>query len=141
VSNNLLRRPGLDAGPLLSVSTVTDPRPGRAVVEVVGEVDRETAPVLEVCVRSQASRPGVRDLVVDLAQVTFLDTAGVDVLVQAERRCRRRGVRLVVRTGRRRAALCPLRLAGFSGLVEPDERVAAPVAASRGHDVVAAARQ
>jgi hypothetical protein len=59
VSNTLLRRPGLDAGPLLSVSTVTDPRPGRAVVEVVGEVDRETAPVLEVCVRfGWSSAPG-----------------------------------------------------------------------------------
>jgi anti-anti-sigma factor len=141
VPQTLLHRSGSDAGPLLSVHTVTDPRPGRAVVEVVGEVDRETAPVLEVCVRSQASRPGVRELVVDLARVTYLGTAGVEVLVHADRRCRRRGVRLVVRTGGRRAVLCPLRLAGFSGVVDPDERERRPVSGCEEHDVIAVDRQ
>jgi anti-sigma B factor antagonist len=110
-------------GALLSVSTVADPRPGRAVVEVVGEVDSYTAPVLDLCLRSRAGRPGVRELVVDLGQVTFLGAAGVEVLADADHRCRRHGARLVVRTGGRRAVLCPLRLAGFADrvAVDPDD--------------------
>jgi len=141
VPHTLLRRSVANAGPVLSVSTVTDPRPGRVVVEAVGEVDSSTAPVLDICLRSQASQPGVRELVVDLARVTFLGTAGIEVLVQADRRCRGRGVRLVVRTGGRRAVLCPLQLTGHPGLVDPHERGRRPVPECEEHDVVAAARQ
>jgi anti-anti-sigma factor len=138
-----------DPGHLLSVHTVTDPRPGRVGIEVVGEVDDRTAPALEVCLWSQGGQPGVRELVVDLAGVTYLGTAGVEVLAQAGRRCRSRGVRLVVRTGGRRAVLRALRLSGLGGLVDPEEprrptvrgTAAAPVRALAGHDVVAAARQ
>jgi anti-anti-sigma factor len=141
VPHTLLRRPVAHPAPLLSVSTATDPRPDRVVVEVVGEVDSGTAPVLAVCLQSQPGRPGIRELVVDLAGVTFLGTAGIDVLVQADRRCRGRGVRLVVRTGGRRAVLCPLQLTGYPGVVDPGERGGRPVPACEEHDVFAAARQ
>jgi anti-anti-sigma factor len=114
------RRTALDPDPLLSVTTVPDPRPGRVVVEVVGEVDSYTAPALDACLRSQASQPGVRELVVYLGQVTFLDAAGVTVLAQADRRCRMRGARLVIRTGGRRAVLRPLRLTGLTDQVAVD---------------------
>jgi anti-anti-sigma factor len=105
-----------DHGQLLSVTTVSDPRPGRVVVEVVGEVDSCTAPALDVCLQSQASQPGVRELVVYLGQATFLGAAGVKVLAQADRRCRMRGTRLVIRTGGRPAVLRSLQL---TGLAEP----------------------
>jgi hypothetical protein len=108
-----------DPGHLLSVHTVTDPRPGRVAVEVVGEADSRTAPALDVCLRSQAGRPGVRELVVDLTGV----------------------IRLVVRTGGRRAELYPLRLTGHPGVVDPDERGRRPVPGCEEQDVVAAARQ
>ncbi|WP_157937115.1 STAS domain-containing protein [Geodermatophilus chilensis] len=101
-----------------------DPRPGRVVVEVVGEVvgevDTSTAPALEVCLTSQARQPGVRELVVYLGQVTFLGAAGVTVLAQAHRRCRMRGARLVIRTGGRRCVLRPLQLVGLADLVAVD---------------------
>jgi len=116
-----------DPGLLLSVSTVTDPRPGRVIVEVVGEVDSYTAPALDVCLQSQARQPGVRELVVDLMRVTFHGAAGFDVLAQADRRGRRRGVRLVVRTGGRRDVLCRLWLAGHPSRVHHDERGRRPV--------------
>jgi anti-anti-sigma factor len=141
VPHTLLHPTVSDPGRLLSVHTVTDPRPDRVVVEVVGEVDSETAPALDLCLRSQAGQPGVRELVVDLTGVTFLGAAGVEVLAQADRRCRRRAGRLVVRTGGRRAVLCPLRLTGYPGRVEPDERGRRPVPGCEEHDVVAAARQ
>jgi len=141
VPHTVLHRSAADPGWLLSVRTVTDPRPGRVGVEVVGEVDGDTAPAMDVCLQSQARQPGVRELVVDLGRVTFLGAAGVDVLARADRRCRGRGARLVVRTGGRRAVLCPLRSTGFAGVVDPEEPGRGPVPAGEGHDVVAVARQ
>ena len=79
----LLHRITSDPGQLLSVSTVTARRPGRVVVQVVGEVDSYTAPALDVCLLSQARQPGIRELVVDQIRVTFLGAAG-------SRWCRRR---------------------------------------------------
>jgi anti-anti-sigma factor len=111
---------GPDTGQLLSVCVVPSGRPGRVVVEVVGEVDAYTAPALDVCLHSQARQRGVRELVVDLSRVTFLDVAGVAVLAQAHRRCRMRGARLVLHTAGRRRMLRPLQLTGFADLVAVD---------------------
>ena len=90
---------------LLSVTAVRGEHPGRVVVEVTGGVDGYTAPLLQLCLDSQATQPGLRELVVDLAQVTFLGAAGVTVLAQAHRRCRTRGARLVLRCAGRRRVL------------------------------------
>ncbi|MGY1704840.1 anti-sigma factor antagonist [Geodermatophilus sp. SYSU D00697] len=109
-----------DPDQLLSVQTLPDPRPGRVVVEVVGEVDSYTAPALDLCLTSQARQRGVRELVVSLGQVTFLGAAGVGVLAQADRRCRMRGGRLVVRTGGRPAVLRALQMTGLADLVAVD---------------------
>jgi anti-anti-sigma factor len=109
-----------DLRQLLSVTAAPGRRPGQVVVEVTGEVDAYTTPVLELCLHSQARRPGVRELVVDLGQVTFLAAAGVGVLVQAHHLCRARDARLVVRTGGRRCALRPLQLTGLTDLVPVD---------------------
>jgi anti-anti-sigma factor len=115
-----------DTGQLLSVSVVPGGRPGRVVVEVTGEVDAYTAPALDLCLHSQARQHGVRVLVVDLSRVTFLGVAGVTVLAQADRRCRARGARLVVRTGGRRRVLRPLQLTGFADLVAIDPPESGP---------------
>jgi anti-sigma B factor antagonist len=82
---------------MLSVTALPATQPGRVVVEVVGEVDTFTAPLLDACLHSQASRSGTSDLVVDLRRVSFLGSAGVRAVVGAERLCRRRGARLSVR--------------------------------------------
>jgi anti-sigma B factor antagonist len=90
-----------DAAParMLSVTALPSTRPGRVVVEVDDEVDTFTAPLLDACLHSQATRPGTRHLVVDLRQVSFLGGAGARAVAQAERLCRRRGARLAVRGG------------------------------------------
>ncbi|MGY1840917.1 MULTISPECIES: STAS domain-containing protein [unclassified Modestobacter] len=112
---------------LLSVTAVPDARPGRVVVEVVGEVDASTAPVLDACLASQAGRPGVAELVVDLGQVTFLGAAGVAALARAHRGCRARGARMVIRTGGRRCVLRLLELTGLAARVDvAPARVGAP---------------
>ena len=51
-------RDGNDPGQLLSVSSLPGTRAGQVVVEVTGEVDTYTAPVLDLCLRSQARRRG-----------------------------------------------------------------------------------
>ena len=112
-----------DPGLLLSVSTVTDRRPGRVIVVVVGEVDEYSAPALDVCLQSQARQPGVRELVVDLVRVTF----------PRRRRDRRAGEGGPLRSETRRPARgshrwpargAPPGVAGrsSSGGVDPDER-------------------
>jgi anti-sigma B factor antagonist len=98
----------------LSVTTLPRVHPGRIVVEVVGQVDTSTAPVLALCLRSQSSRRGLRELVVALSQVSYLGAAGAMVLARAHRRCRLRGVRLLLRCHRRRSVLRPLQLTGLA---------------------------
>jgi anti-anti-sigma factor len=116
----VLHVPASDPDQLLSVDTVPDPCPGRVVVEVAGEVDSYTAPALDLCLTSQARRPGLRELVVFLGQVTFLGADGVRALARAHRRCRARGARLVIRTGGRRCVLRPLQLTGLTDRLPVD---------------------
>lgn len=89
---------------------------GSAVVlHVYGEVDLSTAGELEQAVAAElAAEP--TDLVVDLTDVTFLDSAGLGVLahghVKAEERVR---LRVVVTS---EVVLKPLRLTGLDRLLE-----------------------
>ena len=105
-----------DPAQLLSVTALPGVRSGRVVIEVIGEVDTFTAPALELCLASQASQRGVCELIVDMSQVTFLGAAAVSVLAQAQRQCRLRGARLVLRSGGRRHGLLPLQLIGLTEL-------------------------
>jgi anti-anti-sigma factor len=86
------------------------------LIKVIGEVDTFTAPALELCLTSQASQRGVCQLIVDMSQVTFLGAAAVSVLAQAQRQCRLRGTRLLLRSGGRRHVLLPLQLIGLTEL-------------------------
>jgi anti-sigma B factor antagonist len=115
----LTRPPSTEPERLLSVTRIPSAR-GRAVLEVVGEVDTFTAPLLGACIRSRTDRPGLRMLVVDLARVTFLGAAGASVLARAHRRCREVGARLVVRGAGRPLVVRMLRLAGLPVEPTPD---------------------
>lgn len=65
----------------------------RTVVRVSGEVDVYTAPALRRFLDEQITG-GCRDLVVDLSEVTFLDSTGLGVLVGRLRQMRMQGGRL-----------------------------------------------
>jgi anti-anti-sigma factor len=58
---------------------------GRIIVAAAGQVDLATAPQLAQAL-AQARLEGATGIVVDLADVDFLDSAGVRVLVEAARR-------------------------------------------------------
>jgi anti-sigma B factor antagonist len=47
-----------------------------------GELDLDCAPMLQALLFAQAESPGVKDLRVDLADVTFLDAATLRVLIR-----------------------------------------------------------
>jgi anti-sigma B factor antagonist len=58
-----------------------------AVVAVSGEVDLDTAPALRECL-SELTAGDVRHVLVDLRQVSFLDSIGLGVLLSAYQRLR-----------------------------------------------------
>jgi anti-sigma B factor antagonist len=58
---------------------------GYTVVEVGGEIDLHTAPELRDCL-NQTIDAGSRRLVVDLRQVSFIDSIGLGALISVRRR-------------------------------------------------------
>ena len=63
-------------------------------VYVAGELDLTTAPQLEQTLRE--AQPEARLVVLDLRELTFVDSAGVHVIADAGIRSRRVGCRLIV---------------------------------------------
>jgi anti-anti-sigma factor len=68
----------------------------RATIHIGGEIDLATCPRLQAVVVDLVDR-GCSQLILDLDQVSFLDCAGIRVLVDARRRIQEHGgsVRLV----------------------------------------------
>jgi anti-anti-sigma factor len=85
--------------PALEV-TEQEPRPGAIRVVLSGELDLATAYAFDRRLLGiEAAHPSL--IVIDLRQVTMLDSAGLARLVSAQRRARKGGWRLVlVRGGR-----------------------------------------
>jgi anti-sigma B factor antagonist len=98
-----------------------------ARVTAAGEIDSTSAPVLRE--RLEPLLDGaVQTFVVDLVQVTFLDSAGLCVLAAAHRRAVELDVRMHV-VASSRAVIRPLQITGLWSLlgaseVEPDAGVA-----------------
>ena len=69
---------------------VTAAAAGRVVVGVAGGLDLASAPELRHCLTALAGM-GARDVVLDLGAVTFMDSAGLAVLVHGLRRLRQQG--------------------------------------------------
>ena len=86
------------------------------VVEVAGEIDAASAPELRKCLH-QTIDAGSRQLVVDLRQVSFIDSMGLGVLLGAKRRLRGHGpdggIQLVCADG---LVLRVLRLTSLDGV-------------------------
>jgi anti-sigma B factor antagonist len=84
-------------------------------LSAAGEVDSSSAPVLRSEIDAVLNRP-VREVVLDLDEVTFLDSAGLSTLAAAHRCARERDVRLrVLASGR--AVVRPLEITGLWDLL------------------------
>jgi len=68
------------------------------VFRVTGDLDVAAAPQFRKVLAAYEHDPG--PLVVDLREVSFLDSAGISELVRLHRRARERGVRVVIVRGR-----------------------------------------
>jgi anti-sigma B factor antagonist len=88
------------AGPLLRMQLRRDG--ATVVLRLEGEADVATAPRLEVRLGALVGDAGVSHVVVDAAELSFLDLAGLDVLLSAADRLRSRGGELVLRSPSRR---------------------------------------
>lgn len=75
------REPGAPLPPGLEL--VQREADGVLVVEAVGDVDQETAPALGAAIISGIDAAGGGPCILDLAAVTFLDSAGLTVLLEA----------------------------------------------------------
>lgn len=69
--------------------------PARRVVEPSGEIDLATAPQLEACLDALFDS-GTRQIIIDLGDVTFIDSTGLRALLKARKRLDRAGGILVV---------------------------------------------
>lgn len=96
----------------MSVETTDD----RAVVQVTGEVDLDTAAVLKEQL-FRLAEAGTELVTVDLAETDFIDSTGLHALVVAMRRLRIHGGDLVLRSPSRNAARV-LELTGLSSVVK-----------------------
>jgi anti-anti-sigma factor len=84
-------------------------------IAVAGEIDMATAPTLAACLRDH----GDRDIVLDLAEVSFLDASGINALVDAYNTLREAGHRLWT-TGERDNVRKVLEIAGVMPILHQD---------------------
>ncbi len=97
----------------LSIDLRTEDGGGTLVFRLRGSLDLATAPTVRAAL-TDATDKGGHHIVVDLAQLEFLDSTGLGVLIGAHRRATERGgsLRLVVHGG-------PIsRLLNITGLIE-----------------------
>jgi anti-anti-sigma factor len=83
---------------VLELRAVVNPDPdGTVVVAVDGEIDLETAPRLANWV-SDALTSSPKKVVLDVAQVTFIDSSGLTALILGHTEAARAGAELVLRS-------------------------------------------
>ena len=99
----------------LSLDVSADGDEGNVVITVAGEVEMVTAPQLADCILEHAST----NVVVDLSDVTFLDSTGITALVHGYNALRKNGHTLRT-TGERDVILRVLEISGLDGLFHGD---------------------
>ena len=119
---------GLALRPTLHI-TEEDDRTATTRLVLHGELDCSSAPQLRARIRDTLTG-GTTTLILDLARISFLDAAGLGVLVGAHRKLEERGGRLeVCRTPR--SVQRVLEVTGLHDLLQPtaapdDDPIAAP---------------
>lgn len=86
---------------------------GKSVVMLNGELDLDAAPKLTEAL-VPVIEDGGDDLVIDLSELTFIDSSGLATFIAARRRASERGRRLIIRSPRG----ATVRLLELTGLME-----------------------
>ena len=77
------------------IDATIDAADSLARLQLTGEVDAATAPLLEASI-VDAAGAGAREIVLDCGDLSFIDSSGLSVLVASHKRLRDRGCLLVV---------------------------------------------
>ncbi|HEY0517627.1 MAG TPA: STAS domain-containing protein [Solirubrobacteraceae bacterium] len=93
----------------------------RAVVEMEGELDMANAPLLQSTIEG-AELASAKTIVLDLQQLTFLDSTGLRVILSARELCWRRGQEFAVTPGSQQVQ----RLLSVTGVGEHLRTIAEP---------------
>ena len=100
-------------GGLIDFGLINEPVDGvKNVVTLQGEVDAHTAPKLGSCLFGLAEAG--KGVIVDLSEVTFLDSTGIGVLLHSLRHFSLRHARMVLVCPTERV-LRPFQIAGLAG--------------------------
>lgn len=105
--------------------TVQRPATGIVVVRMIGEIDLLSAPRINELIRQRLTAASLRGIILDLSDVTFIDSCGIELLLHAQQRAEKRDIGLVL-VG---ASSSVERLLGLTGMTEQFRR----------HDTVTAA--
>ncbi|NKQ57437.1 STAS domain-containing protein [Amycolatopsis sp. K13G38] len=99
--------------------TSSQPRPGRTVLHIVGEIDAAT--VLEFALALESAlAAGPEAVVLDLSRVGFLGTAGITEITGVAERAASAGVGVRVVVGEGRTVARALEVAGVPVPTSPD---------------------
>jgi anti-sigma B factor antagonist len=88
--------PSPQPGPLLAVH-IEDPGRGASIVTLSGELDLSTIPRMESALMEQIGQR--RAVLVDLTSLSFIDSSGIGVLIQASREANGTPLSLVIGPG------------------------------------------
>lgn len=99
----------------------------KAVVKVVGELDLATAPRLRQAL-ADLSKKGAKQVTVDLAEMEFIDSTGLSVLIAAWKRMRENGGDLALQSPNALA----MKVFEITGATSVFTITDAPVAATNG---------
>jgi anti-anti-sigma factor len=105
----------IPAGPVFGDCIWTSPSEGTAVVAMRGEIDAIAIPSLSGCL-DEAMASGHRDVVLDMADVSFIDSVGLAAVVAAKKRMATSGGTLSVRRPSRQVRKL-LDITGLTGFV------------------------
>jgi len=90
-----------ESGPYRAMTVETTRYSERCVIAPTGDLDMSTAETLDAAVR-KAEATDVQRIVIDLSGVTFMDSTGLRLLLQADARSRADSSRLRLVRGSRR---------------------------------------
>jgi anti-anti-sigma factor len=98
------------------------PADGPVVIHLDGELDPHTAPALQGAL-DEVTRNGASEVVLDLAELRFIDSSGLRVVISAHRTLSDAGGRLVLRSPSETASRL-LEITGLTGhlTIEDDAR-------------------
>jgi anti-sigma B factor antagonist len=91
-------------------------RDAGVVVVASGEIDLWSAP--EVRAAMVAPEGGDRDVVLDLREVTFMDSSGLGLIVEEQQRARKHGFRFAIAVGGGSDAHRILEMSGLTKVLE-----------------------